>query len=97
MALDRYDNQSIEGWLVSEKLDGVRAYWDGQNLISRGVNQLAAPVWFTKDFPDFALDGELWTGRVQFEDTLSIVMTYSPHDGGKKVGYHICDVPQASG
>lgn len=97
MALDRYDNQSIDGWLVSEKLDGVRAYWDGQNLISRGGNQLAAPVWFTQDFPDFALDGELWTGREQFEDTLSIVMTHSPHDGWKKVGYHIFDVPQASG
>ncbi|MBE0493441.1 MAG: DNA ligase [Thiomicrospira sp.] len=97
MALERYENQSIAGWLVSEKLDGVRAYWDGQNLISRGGNHLATPAWFTQDFPPFALDGELWIGREQFEATLSVVMTQTPHDGWKKVGYHIFDVPQASG
>lgn len=97
MALERYDNQLIDGWLVSEKLDGVRAYWDGQSLISRGGNQLAAPAWFIQDFPPFALDGELWIGREKFEDTLSIVMTQTPHDGWKQVGYHIFDVPDVSG
>ena len=97
MALERYENQSIEGWLVSEKLDGIRAYWDGQKLISRGGEFLAAPDWFVEGFPAFALDGELWIGRQQFEDTLSVVMTQTPHDGWKKVGYHIFDVPEASG
>lgn len=97
MALEQYDDQSIKGWLVSEKLDGLRAYWDGQNLISRGGNQLAAPSWFIEDFPPFALDGELWIGRDKFEDTLSIVMTQTPHDGWKKVGYYIFDVPKAHG
>lgn len=97
MALERYENQSIEGWLVSEKLDGIRAYWDGHNLISRGGQVLAAPDWFIQDLPDFALDGELWIGRLKFEETLSIVMTQTPHDGWKKVGYHIFDVPNARG
>lgn len=97
MALENYEDQAIEGWLVSEKLDGIRAYWDGRNLISRGGHYLTPPAWFTQDFPSFALDGELWIGREQFEDTLSVVMTQTPHDGWKKVGYHIFDVPNASG
>lgn len=97
MALENYENQAVEGWLVSEKLDGIRAYWNGQSLISRGGQHLAAPAWFTKDFPSFALDGELWIGREQFEDTLSVVMTKAPHDGWQKIGYHIFDVPNASG
>ena len=25
-----YKNQNIQGWAMSEKLDGVRAYWDGK-------------------------------------------------------------------
>lgn len=29
---------SFLGWWMSEKLDGVRAYWDGQNFYSRQGN-----------------------------------------------------------
>lgn len=38
---------------MSEKLDGVRAYWDGEKLLSRGGKEFVAPIWFTKDFPLF--------------------------------------------
>src|ERR1700676_4826016 len=31
------------GWLLSEKLDGVRAYWDGKQLLSRQGNRFYAP------------------------------------------------------
>jgi len=55
-----YKQQSdISAYFVSEKLDGVRAYWDGKQFISRQGNIYNAPTWFTKDYPDQPLDGEL--------------------------------------
>lgn len=52
---------------VSEKLDGVRARWDGARLISRGGRHIQAPAWFLEGFPTTPLDGELWMGRGTFE------------------------------
>ena len=51
---------------VSEKLDGVRAYWNGQHLLSRGGYPISAPTWFTRNWPDTPMDGELWIGRGRF-------------------------------
>jgi len=56
----------LAAYLVSEKLDGVRAYWDGRRLITRGGLVINAPAWFTAAFPAVALDGELWMGRDKF-------------------------------
>ena len=63
----------LDAYWVSEKLDGVRAYWDGRSLISRRGNRYQAPAWFTRDFPSTPLDGELWSGRGRFESLLSSV------------------------
>ena len=52
---------------VSEKLDGVRARWDGARLLSRGGRPIPAPAWFLVGFPTTPLDGELWMGRGTFE------------------------------
>ena len=30
-----FKGQNVTGWAMSEKLDGVRAYWNGKQLISR--------------------------------------------------------------
>ena len=49
---------------MSEKLDGVRAYWNGENLYTRNGKHLYPPEWFTAKLPKgFALDGELWIRR----------------------------------
>ena len=53
----------LAGWLMSEKLDGVRAYWDGRQFLSRQGNLFHAPDWFVEGFPDVPLDGELWIDR----------------------------------
>src|SRR4029079_10657667 len=50
----------ITGWWMSEKLDGVRAYWDGKQFLSRKNNIFYAPDWFTDGLPAHPLDGELW-------------------------------------
>ena len=50
------------GWLMSEKLDGVRCYWDGTKMYTRTGNDFFPPQWFTDGLPvDLALDGELFT------------------------------------
>lgn len=97
MLLTPYTNQDVTGWLVSEKLDGVRAYWDGKQLVSRQGNKFAAPDWFIQHFPPFALDGELWLGRGQFEQTLSIVRQQTPHPDWQHITYQIFDLPTQAG
>ena len=87
----------IRGWWMSEKLDGIRGYWTGSQLVSRAGNAFAVPAWFTANFPTVALDGELWTGRQQFAEISSIVRRQTPHDGWRSVRYMIFDAPQAEG
>ena len=88
---------SIDGWWMSEKLDGVRAYWNGHALISRQGNTIDAPAWFTRDFPDFELDGELWMGRRHFEQTAAAIASGRDHPAWRKLGYYIFEVPHAPG
>ena len=68
------DKHDPTGWLMSEKLDGVRAYWDGCNLYSRNGRLFSPPEWFKALLPeDMALDGELWTKRDDFQQVVSII------------------------
>lgn len=87
----------VSGWLMSEKLDGVRTYWDGEQLLSKNGNLLFPPAAFIDDLPPFPLEGELWGGRGSFEQTLSIVKKQRPHDGWLQLTFAIFDVPQAPG
>jgi DNA ligase-1 len=92
------DNIDVQQYWVSEKLDGVRAYWDGKQLISRGGNVIAAPDWFVADFPKQKLDGELWLGRNKFAETLSIVSKHQAIDAHwPQIRYYIFELPDAEG
>ncbi|WP_314068402.1 DNA ligase [Campylobacter showae] len=98
LKLSEYKGQSVGGWLASEKLDGVRAYWDGRNLLSRNGKILAAPGGWSAHFPPFALDGELYTARGEFEKIQSIVMDKMPSaTAWSEVKFYVFDVPEASG
>ena len=80
---------------MSEKLDGVRAYWDGQQLLSRQGYPFTPPADFTRHLPPFALDGELFSQRGQFEQ---ISATVRAHAGNwRTIKLHVFDVPHASG
>lgn len=81
------------GWWVSEKLDGVRAYWDGAHFLSRNGNVYHAPEWFTHGLPQTPLDGELWVGRKQFQRTVSIVRRGDGSDSWRDVRYLVFDAP----
>ncbi|MEE9342617.1 MAG: DNA ligase [Gammaproteobacteria bacterium] len=91
------DDVSIEVYWVSEKLDGVRAYWDGQHLKSRSGHIFHAPDWFTRGFPGQTLDGELWSGRGAFEQTVSIVRSLDAGLRWKAITYQVFDLPSAEG
>ncbi|MDT8283879.1 MAG: DNA ligase [Gammaproteobacteria bacterium] len=91
------DHKAVTGWLMSEKLDGVRAYWDGQQLISRGGHVFKAPAWFTRGFPPFALDGELWSKRNDFENIVSIVRQQQADERWSQISYRIFEVPKQPG
>ena len=87
----------VSGWLMSEKLDGVRGYWDGKQLLSKNGNRFYPPEAFVRDWPSFPVEGELWGGRSSFEKTVSIVKKQQPHNGWLQLKFAIFDVPQRDG
>ena len=85
------------GYLVSEKLDGVRGLWDGRALRFRNGGQIAAPRWFTAVLPPVALDGELWLARGQFQRTSGIVRRQLPVEADwRQLRYALFDLPGAA-
>jgi DNA ligase-1 len=91
------EGDDIAGWLYSEKLDGVRGYWDGEKLWSKNGKLFQPPAAFVSGLPAFALEGEIWGGRGTFEKTLSIVLQEKPHDGWLQLKFAIFDVPKVAG
>ena len=91
------DAQVSRYW-VSEKLDGVRAWWDGDALLSRRGKRLHAPSWFTAGFPQQPLDGELWLARGAFAELSGIVRrTQSDGAAWRKVRFMVFDLPTHPG
>jgi DNA ligase-1 len=100
----------IAGWYASEKLDGIRAFWDGgisrgrtvrnvpyaakiivssgkekpwldkpaTGLWSRYGNPIWAPDEFLNQLPCCPLDGELWCGRGNWQQTSKTVKRQTP-------------------
>lgn len=94
----KWDNElSPKGWWISEKLDGVRAYWDGKRFLSRLGNEYFAPDWFVEKLPKEPLDGELWLDRQEFQRTVSIVRRQDKSDHWKEVRFVIFDAPNHKG
>jgi DNA ligase-1 len=88
----------VKKYLVSEKLDGVRAIWDGKQLKSRKGNVINAPAWFVKDLPSRPLDGELWLARGQFDALSGAVRKDVALDTEwRGISYQIFELPDAIG
>lgn len=89
-----HENFTIGDYLVSEKLDGIRAYWNGQQLLTKTGNIIHAPAWFYANFPSTPLDGELWIERGQFQALTRIVLDAEPNnDAWQRVNYMVFDLP----
>src|SRR5216117_348285 len=83
----------LTGWWMSEKLDGVRAYWDGKQFLSRLGTVYHAPEWFLEGLPDVPLDGGLWCGRKKFQRCVSIARRQDKGDGWRELTYVVFDAP----
>jgi DNA ligase 1 len=92
-----HDKDDPTGWWMSEKLDGVRAYWDGQNFISRQGNVFHAPDWYKQSLPDHPLDGELWMARGKFQQTISVVKRLDGGTQWESIRYMVYDAPHLEG
>jgi DNA ligase-1 len=89
--------QLADYW-VSEKYDGVRGYWDGQKLLTRGGQPIYAPTWFTASWPKTPMDGELWAGRGLFQKAVSTVRQQSPDDAAwRGIRFMVFDLPAEPG
>jgi DNA ligase-1 len=85
-------------YLVSEKLDGVRALWDGSTLRFRSGRRVAAPAWFLAALPTTALDGELWIGRRSFDELSAAVRRAEPVDAEwRRITYRVFELPAGGG
>ncbi|MDA3054219.1 MULTISPECIES: DNA ligase [unclassified Campylobacter] len=94
MLLKEYKKgMDISGWVVSEKLDGIRAVWDGKTLRSRKGKIINAPESWTKGFPNFMIEGELWSRRGEFEKIASIVSKGSSDERWSEIKFYIFDMP----
>jgi DNA ligase-1 len=89
----RWEEQDPTGWWLSEKLDGVRAYWDGKQFISRLGNAYHAPEWFIEGLPEFPLDGELFAGRGRFQHAVSVARRMDKGEGWKTLAFVVFDAP----
>lgn len=88
----------LADYWVSEKFDGVRGYWDGKQLWTRGGTLVGAPAWFTAPLPAVPLDGELWAGRGRFELATSTVRSQTPSDAAwREMRFMVFDLPAQPG
>ena len=88
----------LADYWVSEKYDGVRGYWDGHTLRTRGGETVATPAWFTVGWPDTPMDGELWAGRGRFSHAQSTVRQQQPDDAAwREMRFMVFDLPAHGG
>ena len=88
----------LDGYWISEKYDGVRGYWDGKQLWTRGGTLVMAPAWFTTPLPASPMDGELWAGRGRFELATSTVRSQTPNDAAwREIRFMVFDLPAQPG
>ena len=84
----------LGAYWVSEKYDGVRGYWDGTRLLTRGGETVMAPAWFTAGWPAVPLDGELWAGRGRFAQAVSTVRSQQTDDRAwRDIRFMVFDLP----
>lgn len=83
LMLSQVWNDDIDptGYWISEKYDGIRAFWSGKELFSRYGRPLSAPGWFLNQLPaGVPLDGELWAGYEQFGHLIRVLKTNASDD-----------------
>jgi DNA ligase-1 len=92
------DGLPVGAFLVSEKLDGVRARWDGRALWTRGGARIMAPATFTRGWSAEPMDGELWIARGRFDDISALVRRVGTDaQAWRDVRFMVFDLPTHPG
>ena len=86
-----------QGWWMSEKFDGIRGLWDGEQMWSRKGTPITLADELRRELPPFALDGELWAGHGRFALVQSTVLDQDVGNAWSEISYRIFDVPQEPG
>lgn len=99
MLAQSYDSDiDIQEYWKSEKLDGIRAIWDGETLNTRNGNPISAPDWFIDVLPSYPLEGELWAGRGNYHLVQQTVLDKTPNQSAwRKIKLMLFDVPRSAG
>lgn len=93
-----YQGEDVKGFYASEKLDGVRAIWDGEKLCTKNFRIINAPDWFISELPKYALDCELWAGRGSFQFAANVVKRNKANDQDwHELRLCIFDLPSTKG
>ncbi|HEB9341383.1 TPA: DNA ligase [Campylobacter coli] len=101
LLLNKISEQEIQkknfnGYLMSEKLDGIRGIWEAGKFKTRQDNPIHTPSYFTYNFPSFKLDGELWIARAKFDEVSALIRSDNLDSSlWKSVTYNVFDVPNA--
>jgi DNA ligase 1 len=96
--VEKADQYQYSDYLLSEKLDGMRALWDGVQLVSRNGHRIHAPDYFIAGLPaTVALDGELFGGRGQFQSTISIARRQNGGELWRQLKFVVFDAPSEPG
>lgn len=84
----------VTGWLMSEKYDGVRCFWNGNELYSRSGTVITAPKFFTRNFPRSPLDGELYISKNNYEECAKVIASGEKnHAGWLQMTFIVLDAP----
>ena len=86
----------LSAFWISEKLDGVRIFWDGKQVRSRSGQWIKLPDELLKQLPAFALDAELWAGRGQFQQVMQALQS-SGAGFWQGIRLMVFDAPQQPG
>ncbi len=91
-----WTTQNPKGYWISEKLDGVRGYWNGWQMQSRNGILLHVPAWFTATLPRVALDGEIWCGRGRYLEAMAACKSEN-HPAWHAMKFMVFDLPAHHG
>jgi DNA ligase-1 len=95
LATTYFSPEKINDYWVSEKLDGMRGYWTGTTLLSRQGNKINVPSWFIMNWPNIAMDGELWIGRGKFQATISCIKRLAINNScWRNIRFMLFDLPK---
>jgi len=93
-----FDQHKITGWIVQEKLDGWRTFWDGSQLRMRNGDAFSCPQWFIQNLPPgLPLDGELYAGPYLLKKVQQIAGSRNPSDRWMDLKFLVFDAPTVAG